>query len=147
MGWLLRIHTVTEDVLGPRMYRLLRYLMSGTAAAASNLAIVFILVHFGRVYYLHASVIAFVLSMVVSFSLQKFWTFQDKPIYDVQPQFVRYSMVVFCNLILNTVVMYLLIEKIGLWYLFAQVLATGTVAVVGYFAYQHFVFRERVPAV
>lgn len=143
MTWYARIHRLIEAVIGARAYRLLRYLMSGTMAAASNLAVLFILVHFGRIYYLYASIAAFIASVAVSFTLQKFWTFQDMFIHDVQEQFVRYSAVVLANLALNTVLMYFFVEKAGLWYLFAQVLTTGIVAIVGYVAYKRFVFRER----
>lgn len=143
MAWLVRIHYWVEATVGTHAYHILRYLMSGAAAAASNLAVLFILVHFGRMYYLSASIVAFIASVAVSFTLQKFWTFQDRFTHDMREQFVRYSAVVLMNLFLNTALMYFLVDKAGLWYLFAQVLTTGTVAIVGYIGYKRFVFRER----
>lgn len=143
MAWLVRIHYWVEATVGTHAYRLLRYLMSGAAAAASNLAVLFILVHFIRMYYLSASIAAFVASVAVSFTLQKFWTFQDRLTHDMRAQFVRYSAVVLTNLVLNIALMYFLVEKVGLWYLFAQVLTIGTIAIVGYIGYRCFVFRER----
>lgn len=143
MAWLVRIQYWVEATVGTHAYHLIRYLMSGAAAAASNLAVLFILVHFIRMYYLSASIVAFVASVAVSFTLQKFWTFQDSLTHDMRAQFVRYSAVVLTNLVLNIALMYLLVEKVGLWYLFAQVLTTGTIAIVGYIGYKRFVFRER----
>jgi putative flippase GtrA len=144
MAWLVSIHRSIEAALGARAYHLLRYLMSGAAAAASNLLALFLLVQFGRMHYLYASVIAFLASVAVSFTLQKFWTFQDMFIHDVRAQFTRYSAVVLANLTLNTALMYVFVERASLWYVFAQVLTTSIVAVVGYVAYKHFVFRERL---
>jgi len=118
--------------------------MSGAAAAATNLAVLFILVHFGRMYYLYASVVAFIASVAVSFTLQKFWTFQDTFTHDIREQFTRYSVVVLANLALNTGLMYLFVEKAALWYVLAQILTTSIVAIVGYIGYKHFVFRERL---
>ncbi len=144
MAWLVRIHHSVEAALGARVYHLLRYVMSGAAAATSNLAVLFILVHFGRMHYLYASVVAFIASVAVSFTLQKFWTFQDTFTHDMREQFTRYSAVVLANLALNTGLMYLFVEKAALWYILAQILTTSIVAVVGYIGYKHFVFRERL---
>lgn len=144
MAWLVRIHHSVEAALGTRAYHLLRYVMSGATAAISNLTVLFILVHFGRMHYLYASVVAFIASVAVSFTLQKFWTFQDTLTHDMREQFTRYSAVVLANLALNTGLMYLLVEKAALWYVLAQILTTSIVAVVGYIGYKHFVFRERL---
>lgn len=146
MAWLVRIHHSVEAALGVRVYRLLRYFMSGATAAASNVAILFILVHFSRMHYLYASVVAFIASVAVSFTLQKFWTFQDTFTHDMREQFTRYSVVVLANLALNIGLMYLFVEKAGLWYVLAQIVTTSIVAVVGYIGYKHFVFRERLLA-
>lgn len=145
MTWLIALHTRMETLLGVRVYRIVRYLMSGGIAMASNLGALFLLVHFIHVYYLYASVISFIMSAAVSFTMQKFWTFQDRPMHDVQKQFTRYIVVLVANLLFNTLLMYLFVEKIGMWYLFAQLLATIIVAVSGYFGYRHFVFRDRSP--
>jgi putative flippase GtrA len=144
MAWLVSIDRSIEAALGVRAYHLLRYLMSGAVAAASNLLALFLLVQFGRMHYLYASVVAFIASVAVSFTLQKFWTFQDMFTHDVRAQFTRYSAVVLANLTLNTALMYVLVERESLWYVFAQVLTTSIVAVVSYIAYKHFVFRKRL---
>lgn len=146
MAWLVRIHRSVEAALGARVYHLLRYLMSGAATAASNLAILFILVHFCRMHYLYASIVAFIASVAVSFILQKFWTFQDTFTHDMREQFTRYSAVVLANLALNIGLMYLFVEKAALWYVLAQILTTSIVAVFGYIGYKHFVFRGRLLA-
>jgi len=137
------LHARMEMLLGARAYHLVRYLISGGTAAASNLGFLFLLVHFVHVHYLYASVIAFIMSVGVSFAMQKFWTFQDTLLHDVHIQFSRYLVVLLVNLTLNTLLMYLFVEKMGLWYLSAQILATAIVAIVGYFGYKYFVFRGR----
>ncbi|OGG49760.1 hypothetical protein A3C18_01590 [Candidatus Kaiserbacteria bacterium RIFCSPHIGHO2_02_FULL_54_11b] len=144
MTQLAALHDWAEALLGARVFRLLRYLISGGTAAATNLTAFFLLVHFGHVYYLYASVIAFIMSIAVSFTMQKFWTFRDTPLYDVHTQFARYLIVILANLALNTTLVYLLVEKAGVWYLAAQFVATVVIAVTGYFAYRHFVFRDRI---
>lgn len=140
------LHARMESLFGTRVYRLVRYLISGGTAAASNLIFLFILVHFFAVHYLWASVIAFIMSVAVSFTMQKFWTFQDTKMQGTSMQFGRYLVVMLVNLALNTLLMYLFVEKFGLWYLLAQFITTALVAIVGYFGYKHFVFRTRPSA-
>jgi dolichol-phosphate mannosyltransferase len=134
-----------ETFLGAKIFKIVRYLISGGTAAASNLLALFLLVHFGHIHYLQASVLAFAMSVAVSFTMQKFWTFRDTPLHDVHTQFARYLVVILVNLLLNTTLVYLLVEKAGMWYLIAQGIATIIVAVLGYFGYRHFVFRDRTP--
>ena len=137
------LYDAAEALLGERLFKLVRYLTSGATAAASNLFALFLLVHFGNVHYLKASVLAFAMSVVVSFTMQKFWTFHDNPVHDVHAQFARYLVVILANLALNTALVYLLVEKANVWYLAAQFIATVVIAAAGYVAYRHFVFRDR----
>ena len=137
------LHARMEALIGVRAYHIVRYLISGGTAALSNIGFLFLLVHFFHVHYLYASGIAFIMSIAVSFTMQKFWTFQDTPLHDVHVQFTRYLVVLLVNLALNTLLMYIFVEEMGLWYLYAQILATALVAIVGYFGYTYFVFRGR----
>ncbi len=143
MVHLQEVHGALEALFGARIFKLIRYVTSGGTAALTNMAMLFLLVRFGGIYYLYASIIAFAVSVGVSFTMQKFWTFQDTPLHDVHAQFARCLVVILSNLALNTVLVYLFVEKIGVWYLYAQVFAAVIIAVVGYFAYRYFVFRDR----
>lgn len=137
------LHVWLENLLGERLFHLLRYLISGGTAATTHVSALFVLVQFAGFHYLMASVFAYILAIGVSFTLQKFWTFQDKLVHDVHMQFGRYITVVLANLILNTFLMYILVSHAGLWYVLAQILTTAVVAVTGYFGYKHFVFVKR----
>lgn len=75
--------------------------------------------------------------------MQKFWTFRDHEVHDIHSQFARYAIVIGANLALNTLLIYVFVAYMGMWYLLGQVLATIVIAIIGYFAYRHFVFRER----
>lgn len=132
-----------EVSLGARTFRIIRYLLSGGTAAATNIITLFLIVHFAQVYYLYATILAFAFSIIVSFTMQKFWTFRDLPMHDAHQQFMRYLLVIGANLALNTALMYVLVETAGMWYLSAQLLTTAIIAIIGYFGYRHFVFRER----
>lgn len=143
MKYLGMLHARIERTVGTRAFRLIRYLISGGTAATSNVIFLFLLVQYGGVYYLYASILAFVMSIAVSFTLQKFWTFRDGPLYDMHRQFARYLIVIFFGLLLNTALIYFFVEVTDIWYVLAQMLTTAVIAVINYFFYRHFVFRER----
>lgn len=143
MNWLQSIETLVETRLGARAFKLVRYLISGGSAAFVNLATLFLLVHYLHLYYLYASILAFITSVVVSFTMQKFWTFRDKLTHDIHMQFGRYVIVISSSLLINTVLMYTLVENMHVWYLLSQVITTGIVAIINFFAYRQFVFEER----
>lgn len=140
---LVHISRALETRLGGRVFKLIRYLISGGTAAAVNWSVLFLLVHIGSVYYLYASVIAFIISIGVSFAMQKFWTFRDNVVHDIRTQFSRYLFVIFLSLVLNTTLVYLFVEKLHIWYLLAQIIATLIIAITNFFCYKHFVFRDR----
>jgi putative flippase GtrA len=137
------LHAQTEAFLGRRTWKLFRFLIAGGTAAAANLALFTLFVHVWHIYYLYASIAAFVISIIVSFTMQKFWTFRDMPIHDAHMQFARYLVVVMCNLILNTALVFVMVEYFDLWSILSQASATVVIAVTGYVGYQRFVFRER----
>jgi len=132
----------------PRVYdfvfqrkKIAKYLFSGGMATATNLLVLYVLTNFFGVYYLLSSIFAFIVSIGVSFNMQKFWAFEDSSKDDVQAQFILYSLVVLANLALNTVLVYALVQWLSIWYLLAQLLGGIVIAVVGFFAYRNVVFK------
>jgi putative flippase GtrA len=137
-----RFYHSLETLLGARFFKILRYLIAGGTAAASHLLFLFLFVEYGGMQYVVASTAGFICAICVSFGMQKFLTFRDKPTHDMHTQFGRYLVVTGANLGLNTLLMYLLVTA-GMWYILAQTFTTIVVAVTGYFGYSYFVFRDR----
>lgn len=124
-------------------HKVVRYILSGGAAALTNLSSFFILVHLLSVHYLIASVLAFSAGIVASFTLHKFWTFNDQEVRRIHFQLASYLGVTFGNLALNTLLVYLFVTWLGFWYLLAQILAGALIAVSSYFIYRGFVFGSQ----
>ncbi|HEY4504762.1 MAG TPA: GtrA family protein [Candidatus Paceibacterota bacterium] len=121
--------------------QIVRYLIAGTSSAMTQLVLTFILTHFFHLYYLSSSCLGFVAGFMVSFLLQKFWTFQDLSQDRNHFQVPVYLGLAITGLILNSSLLYLLVEYAGLWYVFAQFIAMGVVSTGNFFAYKFFVFR------
>ncbi|HCR52236.1 TPA: hypothetical protein DIV48_01140 [Candidatus Kaiserbacteria bacterium] len=123
--------------------RVLKFLVAGATGVSVNLGIFHVL-YVAGIPYLGGSAIAVLLSMTVGFLLQKYWTFEDRTPERMPVQFFQYAMLALGNVAFNTAVIYILIGKLGVFYLFAQAIAAAIVATYSFFVYRLFIFRSRV---
>lgn len=130
-----------ERLFASRYGRVLRFLVSGGFAAATNLAVFYACLEFLKLWYITSAVVAFVISFTVSFTMQKFWTFQDRAIDVVHHQLAKYLFVSLINLATNTAFLYGFVEYAHLPPLLAQVITMGLIACVSFFVYQRLIFR------
>jgi putative flippase GtrA len=124
------------------IHRVLKYLISGSIATAVDLGLLYVLTDWLGVWYLASAVIAFLIAFVVSFTLQKFWTFDDDRTHVLVQQAGLYFAIVCGNLCINTVGMFLLVQKFHIWYLLSEVIMLGLIACMSFFLYQRFVFQK-----
>jgi dolichol-phosphate mannosyltransferase len=131
------------DRLPFQNWRIARYLLAGGTATATNLTILFILTHWFGIWYLYSSIIATSMATVVSFVLQKLWTFQNFETHTVHVQFPLHVTLALSNIALNTACLYMLVEWVGLWYLLAQVISGTGLACMNYLTYKFVIFKVR----
>jgi putative flippase GtrA len=118
-----------------------RYIIAGGIGAVADLGLLFILVRSG-VHYLIAATIAFIVATCVSFTMQKFWAFRNRQLERLHVQAPLFLLVAFFNVLMNTLLMYVLVDTFHIWYLGAQVIASGLVAVYSFFVYKFLVFKH-----
>ncbi len=123
-----------------RYARTLKFLISGGSAAVVDLGCLYVLTDVFHLWYLLSAALAFVLAFGVSFSLQKFWTFDDRALDVIHRQLALYMLLAIVGLGLNTVAMYGLVDHAGLHYLMAQIIASACIAVMNFFVYKHVIF-------
>jgi glycosyltransferase involved in cell wall biosynthesis len=127
--------------------RIARFLISGALTVLVNLAVLYAVTEYGHVWYLTSSVIAFCVSYVVNFGLQKFWTFRHAGLREIRYQLPLHLTLAIANLALNTGILFALVEWFHIWYVFAQVIAAIIIAIDSFvlskkiFAHPH-VYRE-----
>ena len=124
-------------------HKIVRYLFSGGAAAFVDLGILFVLTHYAKLWYLLSAVIAFLFAFMVSFTLQKFWTFEDHSTDGYGGQIRLYFIISLVNLGLNTLLLYISVDFIGIHYMLSQVFVSGIIAVISFFVYRKFVFIKK----
>jgi len=113
-----------------------KFVISGSIAAAANFGTLYILTEFLGVWYLLSSVAAFSLGIAVSFILQKHWTFENYEKNRTIRQLSQFLLVSTANLALNTFLVYTLVERFGAWYMLAQFLSAAFIAVESFFIQQ-----------
>ncbi len=107
-------------------------------AALVNFSFLALLVEVLGLWYLTAATIAFTAALLVSFSLQKFFTFADHSRANgiLARQFSIYTTVALANVAINTALMYLLVEFLSVHYLVSQAAASATIALYSFFVYR-----------
>jgi len=126
-----------------RGFTIARFLVSGCIAASVDFSLLFCLTHYLGIHYLLSSGLAFVAAASVGFTLQKFWTFRDASLSRVHRQAIQYLGLGVANLGINTAFMFILVDKLQLWYMFSQVIVCGILAVNNFFLYNICIFKTQ----
>lgn len=123
-------------------YTLVRYVMSGSTSASINLLALYFFHHYVGLFYLTASIVAFIFGFFASLTLHKFWTFQDNSLENVHKQGAMYLMSSLFGLSLNTMFMYIFVSLLHIWVLPAQIVAGLLVTSCTFFISKHIVFKK-----
>ncbi len=123
--------------------QVLKFLISGGTATLVNLITLHTLISSFGVFYLTASAVSFVFAFLVSFSLQKFWTFEKKNLNVVHRELVLALTVALTNLGINTFLMYFFVEYVQLHYIPAQLCTSALIACETYVLYQKLIFAVK----
>lgn len=120
-----------------------RYIIAGGIALLTDLALLYFCTEVLKIWYIFSSIIAFAVSFFVAFTLQKFWTFDNRSIKRIKKQLAMSFSVALLNLALNTFFMYVLTEYFSLHYFLAQIVTTGIIAIESFLVYQYVIFLSK----
>jgi len=120
----------------------IKFALSGTTATLVDLFFLYLLHGVLGLGLIFSSSVAFLLAFVVSFYLQKFWTFRNSSVDRIQRQLFTYFVVATTNLLLNAVIVHAAVTKFQIFYLLAQLLSTIVLS-IGSFLMNKFVIFEK----
>ncbi len=127
---------------GPNLDKILRYVISGGLAACTHLGALFVFTDVFGIWFVTANVLAFCVGLIVSFGLQKLWTFGDLRRERAHHQAFWYALVQSISLGVDTVLLYLLVTYAGWWYLAAQFVLLILIAVGNFFVFNYVIFKN-----
>ncbi len=130
-----------EEHKNPKVFQFFRFFVTGGSSALFNFIILYSLTEFLGIWYLLSTIISFSLASVYSFTLQKFWAFKDVDKQKTAWQLPAYILMAICNLFINSGIVYLLVEKFGVWYMLAQFIAAGLIAFESYAVFKFLIFK------
>ena len=123
-----------------------RFVIAGSCAFAVNLAALYFFTDIVGIYYLISTVLAFLVSFSISFTLQKLWTFQDSSRDHLHIQIPAYLGMQLTNVSLNAALMFVFVEYLHVWYLYSQAVISLTLAAGIFFLNKKYIFKNRETA-
>ncbi len=118
------------------------FLFSGGIAFLVTFSLLYVFTEFFKLWYVLSSALGYALGIIVNFTLQKFFVFRFEQKDKAHRQFILFFFVNLVSLGLNSFGMFFFVEKIGLYYLVAQIVVSGIIAVLSYFSYKLIVFKK-----
>lgn len=122
--------------------QIIRYFFAGCVATGSNLAILFVCVHYLELWYLTSAIISFSLAVIISYLLQKFFVFKNYGTDGIPTQFLNFLIYNIVMLGVNTLFMYFFVDIVRVWYLLAQALTAIIIACMNYVYFNKIVFKK-----
>jgi putative flippase GtrA len=116
--------------------KVLSFFISGGIGALSNIVILILCTDFFHLWYLLSSMIAFGISTMISFILQKRITFKDFANEGVYNKFFIFTLIALFNLAINTTFVYLFTDIMDIYYVISQVFSSLIIAGWSFFIYR-----------
>ncbi len=122
--------------------QIIKFVISGGTAFSADLMLLFFLTDILKIWYIYSASMAFIAAFFISFYLQKFWTFRDgsKKVYK---QMFIYFFAGATNVMVNAGGMYIIVDKLGIQYLFAQIIMTALLSTCSFLIYRFVIFSTK----
>jgi glycosyltransferase involved in cell wall biosynthesis len=115
-----------------------RTIMAGGVAALFQLLLIYVLTEYFDIWYAFSIAIGFLCALSINFLLLKLIFVGGGR--KTTREFLLYISLAFFNLFLNELVTYLLVEDLHVWYMLAQFLIVGTLAITNFLLYRSYIF-------
>ena len=119
-----------------------KFFVAGGIASVTDLFFLFLFHGLFNLSIVVSTSIAFLLSFLVSFYLQRVWTFDSKEEKKMPRELTLYMLNAFLSLNINGFGMHLLVNNMGIWYLLSQIIVNIILGLLNFFIYKFIIFRH-----
>lgn len=119
--------------------QLFKFMIVGGIGFIINAAILYILTEKLNIYYMISALISLQCSIPVQFILNNTWTFKDKLSFK---KFIKYESLSAAGVFLYYIILILLTELLGVYYLISSLLATFIVFLFNYHNSKKYVWKK-----
>lgn len=122
-----------------------KYMTIGIVGTIFNITIYMLLVYFFEEQYLVCNIIAYIFSLIIIFTLNKIYVFDDKNNTQkyILKQFVYFGLSRIISLGIDTYVLYLCIDKFHLGSLLSKIIANAGTTILNYFVGEWLIFNNK----
>ena len=138
------MNEILENKIGiksPLVRQLIVYSFVALIPTTVDFSLVYLLTEFAGLYYINSLIIGFMVGTLVSYIAQKRLTFRNGS-NKYAPQFSIFCGVSLVGLLMNTVIVFSLVEFCGLWYILGKVVSTGVVLIWNFSAHRYITFEK-----
>lgn len=108
--------------------QIIKFGIVGGIAFLIDYSLLYILTEFLEIYYLYSSVVSFIVSLVFNYILSIKWVF-DVSRKQNSKDFILFVVLSIIGLEINQLVMYIMVEKVNIWYMLSKIVATAIVMI------------------
>jgi putative flippase GtrA len=121
----------------------IRYAAVSLCALTIDIAVLFILVHSFRWWYILAATASFLIGLLATYLLSVTWVFKYRRVEDPSSEFASFAGIGVVGVAINAAVISFGVNVLGMHYLFAKCGAAGFTFVWNFVARRHFLFVQR----
>ena len=121
----------------------LQYVLVGGVAFFVDFATLFVLTDVARIHYLMSASCGFALGLVINYLLCVRWIFEFRSIANVSHEFAIFSLIGLAGLLLNNVVLYLLTDLWGVYYLTSKLISAAIILFFNFSLRRYLLFTDR----
>lgn len=104
--------------------QLIRYTLVGGIAFAADFGTLYLLTEFGGIHYLISAASGFIIGLFLNYALSLKWVFQVENGGHKFTQFVIFGIIGIVGLVLNELIIWLITEKLHVYYLYSKIIST-----------------------
>ena len=118
--------------------QILKFGLVGGTAFVIDYVLLYFCTEFLHIHYLISSIISFIVSVIFNYILSIKWVFDVKKKQDVK-DFVIFIILSVIGLGINSLIMYVMVEKFGVYYMLSKIVSTAVVMVYNFITRKIFV--------
>ena len=139
------IKKLTTDRSNNVFIQFIRYGFVSVVALAVDFGGMVLLVELLSMHYLIAATISFTAGLVVNYLLSRAWVFAERKYDSNVKEFLLFAGIGVIGLALNNVILWLAVDKIGIFYMYSKIIATILVFFWNFGLRKMLVFKEDKP--
>ena len=120
-----------------------KYALVGFLGTAIDLGSLYLFIDRLHIHLLVATALSFLLAVINNFTLNKFWTFQNKH-SNIRKQFIKFLIVSTIGLILTEMCMAFFVYGLKIWYMSSKLFTSGLVLMWNFLANKYWTFKDRI---